>query len=88
MKVFTNVVFGITVAVSSLAAHAGETWYPGKYAGSEQFLTCTANAGTETGPYYTASGVGEEAAQAAYEQALTFVNIANLNPMYLEVTCN
>ena len=52
-------------------------------------VTCTADAGSATGPYYTVTApTRDEAYSAAYEQAITFVNMSDRNPAYLTVTCN
>ncbi|MBM4252511.1 MAG: hypothetical protein FJ146_11110 [Deltaproteobacteria bacterium] len=52
-------------------------------------VTCTADAGSEGGPYYTVTApTREEAYSQAYDQALTFVNISDRNPMYISVSCN
>ncbi len=52
-------------------------------------VTCTADAGSEGGPYYTATApTRDQAYNDAYSQALEFVNISNRNPMYINVSCN
>jgi len=52
-------------------------------------VTCTADAGSVGGPYYTVTApTREEAYSQAYDQALTFVNISERNPMYISVSCN
>jgi len=52
-------------------------------------VTCTADAGSEGGPYYTVTApTRDEAYNAAYDQALTFVNVSNRNPAYITVSCD
>ena len=74
MKAILKSVLSITVFASASLAHAG--------------VTCTADAGSINGPYYTATAETKEQAYAdAYDQALTFVNSAERNPAYIEVSC-
>lgn len=81
--------FVSVMGLMSLASNAlaDDVWYPGKYSGSSQWMTCVGDAGSDGGPYYTVSGIAESAAQSAYDQALEFVNIADRNPAYIVVTC-
>ncbi len=52
-------------------------------------VTCTADAGSEGGPYYTVTApTHDEAYNKAYDEALTFVNISNRNPIWITVSCN
>ena len=52
-------------------------------------VTCTADAGSNGGPYYTVTApTRDEAYNEAYEQALRFVNSAERNPAYITVSCN
>jgi len=75
MKTILKSVLSIAVLASASFAHAD--------------VTCNADAGSEGGPYYTATAATKEAAYAsAYDQALTFVNTADRNPAYIVVTCH
>ena len=75
MKTFAKFVVVLALATSANAAFAD--------------VTCTADAGTENGPYYTVTApTRDEAYNKAYDQALTFVNISDRNPVWIEVTCN
>ena len=68
------------IAAASLASVAGSALAD---------VTCTADAGTINGPYYTVTAAThDEAYNSAYDQALTFVNISNRNPVWITVSCN
>jgi|LauGreDrversion4_2_1035121.scaffolds.fasta_scaffold494631_2 hypothetical protein len=75
MKLVAKFVVAMTLASVTTAAFAD--------------VTCTADAGSEGGPYYTVTApTRDEAYNQAYDEALTFVNVANRNPAYISVSCN
>jgi hypothetical protein len=64
----------------------GDFWTPGNF-GTSQYMTCVGADGSDGSPEYWASGMGDNAARNAYQQTLDWVNTAERNPAYIEVTC-
>ena len=62
-------------------------WWPGRFAGSSQYMTCVGVDGSEGSPEFWASGQGDGPGQQAYDDTLTWVNVADRNPAYIEVKC-
>ena len=64
----------------------GDFWTPGNF-GDSQHMTCVANDGSDGAPEFWAAGNGDHAARQAYQQCLDYVNVADRNPVYIEVEC-
>jgi hypothetical protein len=88
----------VVVGLSASAALAGGQWpnwsarWTGDYWKSgnldnSKHMTCVAVDGSHGAPEYWGAGYGEEAARAAYQQCLDWVNTAERNPAYIEVHC-
>ena len=68
------------------AVWQGDYWSAGNF-GTDRYMTCVAVDGSVGSPEYWAAGFGDHAARDAYMQCLDWVNVADRNPAYIEVTC-
>ena len=68
--------------------HWHGSWHPGFAFGSNQtYMTCVATDGSGPAAEFWAAGVGERAAEDAYQKCMDFVNVAGRNPANVTVEC-
>ncbi len=64
----------------------GDFWRSGGF-DNTTYMTCVGVDGSHGSPEFWSEGYGEDAARGAYSETLSWVNVADRNPAYIEVHC-
>lgn len=81
-----NPVFDRSSWVNWQGKWTGDFWTGGNF-GTSEYMTCVGVDGSDGSPEFWAEGMGDQAARTAYETTLQWSNVADRNPVYIEVHC-